>query len=186
MTVEIAVKKTKLKLVQGDIIREKVDAIVNAANSGLMGGGGVDGAIHRAAGQVIDEECRKIVSQIGRLPAGKAVITSGGNLKAKYVIHTVGPVWRGGNSGEEQTLASCYVESLKTAMEHGVKSVSFPAISTGIYGYPADLAAAIAIRAAVDYLENNPTSLDEVHFVLYDGGSFKLYSDIFARYEAKR
>ena len=177
MATEPVVGSTRLLLVQGDITRMKVDAIVNAANSGLMGGGGVDGAIHRAGGPAIVEECKVIVSRIGRLPAGQAVITTGGRLPAKYVIHTVGPVWRGGSNHEEETLASCYNESLKVATEKGLSSIAFPAISTGIYGYPQELAAGVAIGAVSRYLKDNATSLKSVNFVVYDGGAFKIYSE---------
>jgi O-acetyl-ADP-ribose deacetylase (regulator of RNase III) len=173
---ELVVNKTRLALVQGDITQQATDAIVNAANSGLMGGGGVDGAIHRAGGPAILEECRKIRDRIGRLPAGQAVITTGGRLKAKYVIHTVGPVWHGGASGEAELLASAYRESLKLAAEKGLKSISFPAISTGAYGYPMEAAARIALETAVDFAEQNG-SLKEVAFVLFDSYSFQVYAD---------
>ena len=176
MNTELVVNKTILVLIQGDITQQATDAIVNAANSGLMGGGGVDGAIHRVGGPAIVEECRRIVSKIGRLPAGQAVITTGGRLKAKYVIHTVGPVWHGGRSGEAETLASAYRESLKLAAERGLKSISFPAISTGAYGYPMEDAARIALETAVDFAEEN-TSLQEINFVLFDSYSFKVYAD---------
>ncbi len=152
---ELVVNKTRLVLIQGDITRQATDAIVNAANSGLMGGGGVDGAIHRAGGPAIMEECRRIRDRIGRLPAGQAVITTGGRLKAKYVIHTVGPVWHGGTSGEAETLASAHRESLKLAAEKGLKSISFPAISTGAYGYPMESAARIALETAMDFAEQD-------------------------------
>src|SRR3954468_5104530 len=134
----------------GDITKETTDAIVNAANSSLLGGGGVDGAIHRAGGPAILAECRQIVSKIGRLAAGQAVITTGGNLGAKHVIHTVGPVYRGGDQGEVETLASCYRESIRLADERGLASLSFPAISTGAFGYPFSEAAQVAISAATD------------------------------------
>jgi O-acetyl-ADP-ribose deacetylase len=135
-----------------DITRETTDAIVNAANSSLLGGGGVDGAIHDAGGPAILEECRGIVSRIGRLAAGNAVMTTGGNLRAKHVIHTVGPVFRGGNHLESETLASCYRESIRLADEHALTSISFPAISTGAFGYPESEAAPIAISAAMEAL----------------------------------
>jgi O-acetyl-ADP-ribose deacetylase (regulator of RNase III) len=173
---ELVVNKTRLALVQGDITQQATDAIVNAANSGLMGGGGVDGAIHRAGGPAIMEECRRIRDKVGRLPAGQAVITTGGRLKAKYVIHTVGPVWHGGASGEAELLASAYRESLKLAAEKGLKSISFPAISTGAYGYPMEAAARIALETAVDFAEQNG-SLKEVAFVLFDSYSFQVYAD---------
>ncbi len=135
-----------------DITRETTDAIVNAANSSLLGGGGVDGAIHRAGGPGILAECRQIVSKIGTLPAGQAVITTGGRLAAKHVIHTVGPIYRGGERGEAETLTSCHRESVRLADEHGLASVAFPAISTGAYGYPVTAAAPIAIAATLKAL----------------------------------
>jgi len=173
---EIKVGKARLSLVQGDITRQEVDAIVNAANSGLMGGGGVDGAIHRAGGPAILEECRKIIDRIGRLPAGKAVITTGGNLKAKYVIHTVGPVWHGGNRGEAELLASAYRESLKLAAERKLTSVAFPSISTGAYGYPVHDAAKVALSTVITFLRDESTSLQCVFFVFYDSGAYKIYA----------
>ena len=173
---EIKVGKARLSLVQGDITRQEVDAIVNAANSGLMGGGGVDGAIHRAGGPAILEECRKIIDHIGRLPAGKAVITTGGNLKAKYVIHTVGPVWHGGNRGEAELLASAYRESLKLAAERKLTSMAFPSISTGAYGYPVHDAAEVALSTVITFLRDESTSLQYVFFVLYDSGTYKIYA----------
>lgn len=173
---EIKVGKARLSLVQGDITRQEVDAIVNAANSGLMGGGGVDGAIHRAGGPAILEECRKIIDRIERLPAGKAVITTGGNLKAKYVIHTVGPVWHGGNRGEAELLASAYRESLKLAAERKLTSVAFPSISTGAYGYPVHDAAKVALSTVITFLRDESTSLQYVFFVLYDSGTYKIYA----------
>jgi len=173
---ELVINKTRLALVQGDITRQATDAIVNAANSGLMGGGGVDGAIHRAGGPAIMEECRKIREKIGRLPAGKAVITTGGRLKAKYVIHTVGPVWHGGTSGEAELLASAYRESLRLATDKGLKSISLPAISTGAYGYPLEPAAWVALQTVIDFLSQNK-SLEEVVFVLYDSATYQIYTE---------
>jgi O-acetyl-ADP-ribose deacetylase (regulator of RNase III) len=173
---EIAIGKTKVMLLQGDITQQSTEAIVNAANSGLMGGGGVDGAIHRAGGPAILDECRRIVSRIGRLDTGKAVITTGGNLKAKYVIHTVGPVWRGGNRGEADLLASAYRESLKLATERKLKSISFPSISTGIYGYPVAEAAGVALGEVIAFLHDEPNSLEKVYFVLYDSKTYSAYS----------
>ncbi len=175
MPAGIWVKGTNLLLVKGDITRERVDAIVNAANSGLMGGGGVDGAIHRAGGGALKEECGAIVSRIGRLQAGQAVITTGGNLPAVYVIHTVGPVWHGGNNRETEILASCYLESLRLATAHSLKSISFPAISTGIYGYPQKLAAGIAITTVNEFLYHEQTTLKSIVFVLFDSYSYEIY-----------
>jgi len=157
-----------------DITKENADAIVNAANSSLMGGGGVDGAIHRAGGPAILAECKRIVAEIGRLPAGKAVITTGGRLPAHHVIHTVGPVYSSGKRGEAETLASCHRECIRLADEHGVKSVAFPAISTGAYGYPLDEAASIAVSAAAKALAS-AINLSVVRFVLFDTATLNAY-----------
>ena len=151
----------------GDITREETDAIVNAANSSLLGGGGVDGAIHRAGGPAILEECRRIVDRIGRLPAGQAVATGGGRLAARHVIHTVGPFWTGGNRGEPETLASCHQESIRIADELQLASIAFPAISTGAYQYPVELAAEVALRSAAGALAK-AKRVREVRFVLFD------------------
>ncbi|UCH51242.1 MAG: O-acetyl-ADP-ribose deacetylase [Chloroflexota bacterium] len=173
---ELAIGKTRISLIQGDITKQATDVIVNAANSSLMGGGGVDGAIHRAGGPTILDECRQIVSRTGRLDTGKAVITTGGDLKAKYVIHTVGPVWHGGNSGEAELLSSAYRESLKLATDYKLKSISFPSISTGAYGYPVPEAAEIALETVVEFLRDGLTLLQEIFFVLYDSGTYHVYS----------
>jgi O-acetyl-ADP-ribose deacetylase len=175
---EIKIKNAKLSLVLGDITRQPTDAIVNTANSGLMGGGGVDGAIHRAGGSSILEECRQIVIRQGQLPAGKAVITTGGNLPAQHVIHTVGPIWRGGSNNESQLLASAYRESLRLAEKHKLKSISFPSISTGAYGYPVEAAATIAVQTVISFLEAEANSIQEVFFVLYDSYSFAAYQKV--------
>ena len=172
---EVIINQARLCIAQGDITRQSTDAIVNAANPGLMGGGGVDGAIHRAGGPAILEQCRQIVSKQGPLPVGKAVITSGGNLKTKHVIHTVGPIWRGGHKNEAELLASAYWESLKLAAEQGLSSVSFPSISTGAYGYPVAKAAEVAIRAVVSFLREQVTSLQQVIFVLFDSTTYESY-----------
>jgi len=173
---EAIIGKTKLRLIQGDITGEATDAIVNAANSSLMGGGGVDGAIHRAGGPAILAECRQIVSRIRRLDTGKAVITTGGRLQAKHVIHTVGPVWRGGSRGEAELLANAYRESLKLATEHKLRSLSFPSISTGIYSYPLAEATEVALSTVIAFLRDASTSLEEVLFVLYDSETYRAYS----------
>ncbi len=151
-----------------DITKETTEAIVNAANSSLLGGGGVDGAIHRAGGPSILEECRRIVEQIGTLPAGKAVLTTGGRLAAKYVVHTVGPIYRGGKQREALTLASCYRESIRVADDHGIRSLAFPSISTGAYGYPVHEAAEIAVRVIVEQLPL-ASHLELVRIVLFRG-----------------
>ena len=171
---EVTINRTELCLKQGDITQEDTDAIVNAANSSLMGGGGVDGAIHRAGGPAILEACKRIRAERGPLPTGQAVITTGGNLRAKHVIHTVGPIWRGGHAGETQLLASAYRESLKLAVENRLSTVAFPSISTGAYGYPIDEAARIALRTVIDFLESN-TSLEKVIFVLFDSRTYDSY-----------
>ena len=160
----------------GDITQEITDALVNAANSSLLGGGGVDGAIHRAGGPAILAECRQIVSRIGRLPAGKAVITSGGRLPAKHVIHTVGPVYHDGKRGEAELLASCHRESIQLADEHALQSISFPAISTGAFGYPISEAAAIAISSTVEAL-GSAKHVSKVRFVLFDTATLKAYTE---------
>jgi O-acetyl-ADP-ribose deacetylase (regulator of RNase III) len=157
-----------------DITQETTDAIVNAANSTLLGGGGVDGAIHRAGGPAILAECREVVRSIGRLVAGKAVITTGGNLAAKHVIHTVGPVYRGGESNEAETLASCHRESIRIADEHQLTSLSFPAISTGAFGYPESEAAPIAIAAAIEALAP-AKHVKKCRFVLFDVSTVRAY-----------
>jgi O-acetyl-ADP-ribose deacetylase (regulator of RNase III) len=157
-----------------DITEETTDAIVNAANSMLLGGGGVDGAIHRAGGPAILAECRAVVRSIGRLNAGKAVITTGGNLAAKHVIHTVGPVYRGGESNEAETLASCHRESIRIADEHQLASLSFPAISTGAFGYPESDAAPVAIAAAIQALAA-AKHLKKCRFVLFDVSTVRAY-----------
>jgi len=172
---EVIINNTKLSLIQGDITKQTTDAIVNAANPSLMGGGGVDGAIHQAGGPAILEECKQIVAKQGRLPTGKAVITTGGNLKAKYVIHTVGPVWRGGSRNEAELLKSAYWECLKIATENKLTSISFPSISTGAYGYPVSEAARIALRTVVSFLKEQATSIKEIVFVLFDPRTYESY-----------
>jgi O-acetyl-ADP-ribose deacetylase len=160
----------------GDITREQADAIVNAANSSLLGGGGVDGAIHRAGGPAILEACREVIARIGRLPAGQAVATPAGQLTAQYVIHTVGPFWGGGHHNESETLASCHRESVRIADEMRLTSIVFPAISTGAYGYPLDQAARIALRSAAAALQS-AAHVQEVRFVLFDAETFEHYAN---------
>jgi O-acetyl-ADP-ribose deacetylase len=167
----------KIELIQGDITRMDVDAIVNAANSSLIGGGGVDGAIHRAGGHVILEECMKIVQKQGSCKTGEAVITTGGNLTTRFVIHTVGPVWNGGNKNEAQKLANCYKNSLQLAFDHGLKTVAFPNISTGVYGYPKKEAASVAISSVNDFLQNI-TAIQKVYFVCFDQENYSLYQSL--------
>jgi O-acetyl-ADP-ribose deacetylase (regulator of RNase III) len=170
------VGKTLLSLVQADITQQDTEAIVNAANSSLMGGGGVDGAIHRAGGPKIAEECAAIRKRQGGCPTGEAVITSGGNLKAKYVIHTVGPAWRGGQEGEDNLLRNCYINSLNLAKENNIKSIAFPSISTGVYRFPIKRASIIALQTTIDYIKQNDF-FDEVRFVLFSEKDYKIYSE---------
>jgi len=162
----------KIKLIKGDITRVKTEAIVNAANKTLLGGGGVDGAIHKAAGSRLLEECRKL----GGCKTGRAKITKGYNLPAKYIIHTVGPIWKGGNSREEEKLASCYRNSLKLAVEHNIKSIAFPSISTGAYGFSIKKAAHIALEEVRNFLQEC-NQVKEVIFVLFSDEDFEVYED---------
>ncbi len=161
----------RIELYKGDITKLKVDAIVNAANTSLLGGGGVDGAIHRVAGKELLEECRTL----NGCPTGEAKITKGYNLPAKYVIHTVGPVWNGGKYEEEKLLASCYKNSLKLAIENKIKSIAFPAISTGVYRFPLELATKIAIGEVKDFLSNNDT-FEKIIFVCFDERTYNSYN----------
>ncbi|MGQ0549103.1 MAG: O-acetyl-ADP-ribose deacetylase [Armatimonadota bacterium] len=163
-----------LTLVVGDITTHDVDAIVNAANSRLIGGGGVDGAIRRAGGPAIEEECAAIRAERGGCPTGSAVITGAGRLPARYVIHAVGPIWQGGGQGEAELLASTYRSSLALAAERGARTVAFPSISTGVYGYPVDQAARVAVRSVVTALATMP--FDEVRFVLFSAADFEAYA----------
>lgn len=165
----------RIKLIKGDITKLEVDAVVNAANSSLLGGGGVDGAIHRAGGRKILEECMLIRSRQGGCPTGEAVITSAGDLPAKYVIHTVGPVWNHGKNGEEDLLAACYRNSLRLALAHGAKTIAFPNISTGVYRFPKELAAKIAISSVAEFIEDNK-DIETVFFVCFDDKNYEIYS----------
>jgi O-acetyl-ADP-ribose deacetylase (regulator of RNase III) len=168
--------KPRIEIVEGDITRLEVDAIVNAANSSLLGGGGVDGAIHRAAGPELKEECRKL----GGCPTGEARITGGYRLPAKFVIHTVGPVWRGGESGEPTLLAGCYRASLQLAVDHGVRTLAFPAISCGVYGYPLDEAARVAVREVARFLTEHP-AIEKVVLVGFDSRTTRAYRNALDR-----
>lgn len=167
---------SKITLIQGDITEYKADAIVNAANSSLLGGGGVDGAIHRKGGPGILEECKVIRSRQGGCPAGEAVITTGSLLPCKYVIHTVGPIWHGGDQQEAKTLSNCYRNSLALAVRNNLKTVAFPSISTGVYGYPVSRAAGVAIRATEAFLTEHPAKFDLITWVLFDSQTYRAYN----------
>ena len=170
---------SKLEVVQGDITKIQVDAIVNAANSSLMGGGGVDGAIHRAGGSVILDECKKVVARQGECKTGEAVITTGGKLPAKFVIHTVGPVWSGGNNNEATMLANCYKNSLQIAVDNGCKTIAFPNISTEIFRFPKKEAAKIAVESVRKFLvgekhQQGQGTIEKIVFVCFDEENFEL------------
>jgi O-acetyl-ADP-ribose deacetylase (regulator of RNase III) len=180
-SMKIEIGNREIHLVKGDITRQSTDTIVNAANSSLMGGSGVDGAIHRAGGPAILRECKQIIQQQGRLPTGQAVITIGGKLRTRYVIHTVGPVWYGGNKNEAALLASAYRESLKLADRKHLSSISFPSISTGAYGYPVYEAAKIAIKSVVSFLREEASFINEVAFVLHDDRTYNAYQAVLSK-----
>ncbi|TAE88066.1 MAG: O-acetyl-ADP-ribose deacetylase [Bacteroidetes bacterium] len=166
-----------IKAIQGDITKIKVDAIVNAANTSLLGGGGVDGAIHREGGKTILEECIKIRDKQGGCKVGEAVITTAGNLPAKFVIHTVGPIWNGGNENEEQLLSNAYRNSLQIAIDNNIETISFPNISTGVYNFPKEKAANIALSTVIDYLKPDHT-IKDVIFVCFDKENFDIYQSL--------
>jgi O-acetyl-ADP-ribose deacetylase (regulator of RNase III) len=167
----------KIEVVQGDITKIKIDAIVNAANTSLLGGGGVDGAIHRAGGKAILDECMAIRDRQGGCKVGEAVITTAGNLPAKYVIHTVGPVWNGGGNKEAELLARAYHNSLRLTADRDILDIAFPGISTGIYKFPKERAAAIALKTVLDFLETNE-ALQKVVFVTFDSANFEIYDKL--------
>ena len=166
----------KFSIVKGDIVKSKTDAIVNAANTSLLGGGGVDGAIHRAAGKELLAECEKL----GGCKTGEAKITKGYKLNAKYVIHTPGPIWRGGGYGEAELLKNCYRNCLKLAVENGVETIAFPSISTGVYRFPKDYAAEIAITEILNFLKDN-SSIKLVKLVCFDEETVKIYKDVYEK-----
>lgn len=173
MPMKVQVNQSTLELVEGDITQQNVDAIVNAANSSLLGGGGVDGAIHRAAGPELLAACRPL----GGCPTGQAKITPGFRLKARWVIHAVGPVYRGGQQGEAELLASAYRASLELASENGARSVAFPAISTGVYGYPMEEAADISLQTVIDFLQAH-TDIELVRFVLFGQRAYHVFEKV--------
>jgi O-acetyl-ADP-ribose deacetylase (regulator of RNase III) len=180
MTTEIRAGQAKICLVKGDITRQQVEAIVNAANSSLLGGGGVDGAIHRAGGPAILEECKQIRAMQGQCRPGESVITGGGNLPVKFVIHAVGPIWRGGTTDEATTLANAYRNSLELAVQYEIKTIAFPSISTGAYGYPINEAAAIALSTVSNFCKNHE-SIEEVRFVVFDEFNLRAYEEILSK-----
>ncbi len=173
---QVQIHKSILQIVQGDITRQDTMAIVNAANSSLMGGGGVDGAIHHAGGNAILAECQQIVEKQGRLPTGEAVITTAGKLPAKYVIHTVGPIYRENSTEAPKLLANSYRNSLKLAVAKELTSISFPSISTGAFGYPVAAAAVIALQTVLEFLHKNE-SIQLVRFILFDDRTFAVYQN---------
>lgn len=185
MQIQTKTGSVELELVQGDITRQHVDAIVNAANSSLLGGGGVDGAIHRAGGPSILEECKRIRALQGGCDPGQAVITGGGKLAARFVIHTVGPIWRDGTANEERTLTQCYANCLRLATDNELGSIAFPSISTGAFGYPLELASRVALCAVKDYLLEHGKSddfgalgpLKLVRFTLFDAFTLNAYQE---------
>ena len=164
----------RIFIVKGDIVRAKTDAVVNAANTSLLGGGGVDGAIHRAAGKELLQECEKL----GGCKCGEAKITAGYKLSAKYVIHTPGPIWRGGDKGEDELLRSCYRSCLKLAVENGIKTISFPSISTGVYRFPVERAAKIAMEEIYRFLKENQ-SIEKVQMVCFDAATLQAYKNAY-------
>jgi O-acetyl-ADP-ribose deacetylase len=166
----------RIEVIKGDITKIKVDVIVNAANSSLMGGGGVDGAIHRVGGPVILEDCKKIVAKQGGCKTGEAVITSAGSLPAKYIIHTVGPVWNGGKNDEQEKLTNCYFNSLRLAVEHNCRTIAFPNISTGVYHFPKEEAASIAVESIRKFLSQND-SIEKVIMVCFDEENYQYVSN---------
>lgn len=170
----------KITLLQGDITKMETDAIVNAANSSLLGGGGVDGAIHRAGGPAILEECRKIRDRQGRCAPGEAVITTAGRLPAKYVIHTVGPVWNKGSEEEKALLRTAYMNSLQLAAKHDVQTIAFPNISTGVYRFPKQVAAEIAVTAVTDFLKND-NKISNVIFVCFEKENYDIYTQLLSQ-----
>jgi O-acetyl-ADP-ribose deacetylase (regulator of RNase III) len=171
---------TKISVKIGDITKIAIDVIVNAANASLMGGGGVDGAIHKAGGSTITAECKEIIKTIGSCKTGEAVITNAGNLPCKKVIHTVGPIWHGGAQNEPALLASCYNNSLALALKYNLSSIAFPNISTGIYHFPKKEAAHLAIKAVSNFLNNHPDTIKEVVFVCYDDENLNYYNQVLA------
>ena len=179
MNVSVRIANTELRLLQGDITDQDTHAVVNAANSTLMGGGGVDGAIHRQGGPDILEECRRIRSTThpDGLPVGEAVLTTGGKLRAERVIHTVGPIWRGGSGDEAKLLANVYRNSMRAAAREGLRTIAFPSVSTGAYGYPLERAAAVALRTVIEEIRALGDAFDEVRFVLFSPADLQIYTE---------
>lgn len=172
------VQACSIRLLKGDITHQQVDALVNAANTSLSGGGGVDGAIHKAGGPSIIEACAEIRNKRGGIATGEAVLTTAGMLPAGYIIHTAGPVWHDGKSGESRLLAKCYRNSLKLACKHNLQTIAFPNISTGVYGFPKQKAAEIAVKEVVNFVKKQNTSLREIHFVCFDDENHQIYQKL--------
>lgn len=168
--------RDRIHIIKGDITKQPADVIVNAANTSLLGGGGVDGAIHRAGGPAILEDCRKIIAKQGGCKTGEAVITTAGHLPAKFVIHTVGPVWNGGKNKEEEKLKACYTNTLSIAEKHSARSVAFPNISTGIYHFPKEKAAVISLDAVIHFLQNG-SEIKDIFFVCFDDENYRLLTE---------
>ena len=175
---QVKVGNSLLSLVQGDITQQDTEAIVNAANSGLLGGGGVDGAIHRAGGPTILQECKAIRAKQGQCPTGEAVLTTGGNLKARFVVHAVGPVWQGGMSDEDALLRNAYWNSLRLAVENNIRTIAFPSISTGVYGFPIERASRIAFETVKMFVQKYQ-SIQEVRFIVFSRNDFDIYRPLF-------
>lgn len=182
-SMHVAVNTTTVRLVEGDITEQAVDAIVNAANSSLLGGGGVDGAIHRRGGPSILAECREIrrTRYPSGMPPGDATVTGGGALRARWIIHTVGPIWKGGTAGEPAVLERAYRNSLECAIEKNARTIAFPSISTGAYGYPVEGASSVAICTVLDVLRKHPHAFDEITFVLFSNHDYTIYVDMLNR-----
>lgn len=175
---QVKVGNSLLSLIQGDITQQDTEAIVNAANSGLLGGGGVDGAIHRAGGPIILQECKAIRAKQGQCPTGEAVLTTGGNLKARFVVHAVGPVWQGGASDEDALLRNAYWNSLRLAVENNIRTIAFPSISTGVYGFPIERASRIAFETVKMFVQKYQ-SIQEVRFIVFSRNDFDIYRPLF-------
>jgi len=174
--------KSVIEIIKSDITKLSVDAVVNAANSSLMGGGGVDGAIHRAGGKIILEQCQNIIKSIGRCNTGEAVVTTAGNMPSKFVIHTVGPVWNNGKYNEPFLLQNCYKNSLNLLLKHNLKTIAFPSLSTGAYRFPIEQASKVAIKSVYNVIKQNINKIEKVYFVCFSQKDFEIYKKEFKEY----